>query len=199
MNNRALSCCSRLHLFCSENAADRECAGAAVRSPHISDADARLCPRAAAGLLNFTVIRSAAGHGRQQLPMRRASCEPVRTLDRLLYRTGSCNKFDYCHARTASPWFSINLCDLVQFLGDRSPYAIAPLYVCPVLSVTLVGWMDQDATWCGCTCRSRPRPRCVRWGPSSPRKGEQLSTFRRMSVSAATAELLFFGPTPTVD
>ena len=27
-------------------------------------------------------------------------------------------------------------------------------------------WMDQDATWYG--CRPRPRPHCVRWGPSSP-------------------------------
>jgi len=26
--------------------------------------------------------------------------------------------------------------------------------------------MDQDATWYG--CRPRPRPHCVRWGPSSP-------------------------------
>ena len=34
--------------------------------------------------------------------------------------------------------------------------------------------MDQDATWYG--DRSRPRPHCVRWGPSStlpPRKGAQ--------------------------
>ena len=28
------------------------------------------------------------------------------------------------------------------------------------------GWMDQDATWNG--GRPRPRPHCVRWGPSSP-------------------------------
>jgi len=28
------------------------------------------------------------------------------------------------------------------------------------------GWMDQDATWHG--GRSRPRPHCARWGPSSP-------------------------------
>ena len=32
------------------------------------------------------------------------------------------------------------------------------------------GWMDEDATWYG--SRPRPRPRCVRRGPSSPlRKG----------------------------
>ena len=28
------------------------------------------------------------------------------------------------------------------------------------------GWMDQDATWYD--GRPRPRPHCVRWGPSSP-------------------------------
>ena len=31
------------------------------------------------------------------------------------------------------------------------------------------GWMHQDATWYG--GRPRPRPRCVRWGPSFPQKG----------------------------
>jgi len=34
--------------------------------------------------------------------------------------------------------------------------------------------MDQDATWYG--DRPRPRPHCVRWGPSSP-KGAQPSIF----------------------
>ena len=45
--------------------------------------------------------------------------------------------------------------------------------VCLILSVTLVccelwpnGWMDQDKTWQ--VGRPRPRPHCVRWGPSSP-------------------------------
>ena len=30
-------------------------------------------------------------------------------------------------------------------------------------------WMDQDATWN--EGRPRPRPHCVRWGPSSPKRG----------------------------
>ena len=30
------------------------------------------------------------------------------------------------------------------------------------------GWIDQDATWYG--GRPRPRPHCVRWGPSPPPK-----------------------------
>jgi len=30
------------------------------------------------------------------------------------------------------------------------------------------GWMDQDASWYG--DRPQPRPLCVRWGPSLPRK-----------------------------
>jgi len=31
------------------------------------------------------------------------------------------------------------------------------------------GWMDEDTTWYG--SRTRPRPHCIRRGPSSPRKG----------------------------
>jgi len=31
------------------------------------------------------------------------------------------------------------------------------------------GWMDEDATWYA--GRTRPRPHCIRLGPSSPRKG----------------------------
>jgi len=58
---------------------------------------------------------------------------------------------------------------------------------CPVLSVCdvgvlwLNGWMDQDATWY--SGKPRPRPRCVRWGPSSP-KGAQHPNFWSMSVGA---------------
>ena len=43
------------------------------------------------------------------------------------------------------------------------------------------GWMDQDATWYG--GRPRPKPRCVRWGPSSPteRGGRQAHLHPRTS------------------
>ena len=34
--------------------------------------------------------------------------------------------------------------------------------------------MHQDATWYG--GRPRPRPHCVRWGPSSPQKGDEAPT-----------------------
>jgi len=37
------------------------------------------------------------------------------------------------------------------------------------------GWMDQDATWYG--GRPRPRPHCVRWGPSSSQKGHSPPNF----------------------
>jgi len=54
--------------------------------------------------------------------------------------------------------------------------------VCPVLSCLSClsvlwpnGWMHQDATWC--RGRPRPRPHCVRWGPSSPRKGHSTPHF----------------------
>jgi len=45
------------------------------------------------------------------------------------------------------------------------------------------GWMDQDATWYG--GRSRPRPHCIRWGPSSPlQKGHSSPPFWPMSTVA---------------
>jgi len=61
--------------------------------------------------------------------------------------------------------------------SNVSPSAIVSLSVLSVLSVLNVdvlwpnGWMDQDAT----CYRGRPRPirPCVRWGPSSHRKGAQ--------------------------
>jgi len=57
------------------------------------------------------------------------------------------------------------------------------------------GWMDEDASWCG--SRPRPRPHCIRRGPSSPRKGHSSPPpvfgpcilWPRSSISA-TAELL---------
>ena len=57
-----------------------------------------------------------------------------------------------------------------------------------VLSVCDVGvlwtncWMDQDETWHG--GRPRPRPHCVRWGPSSLPKSSTTPNFRSMSVVA---------------
>jgi len=43
---------------------------------------------------------------------------------------------------------------------------------CPVCDVGVFwsnSWMDQDETWHG--GRPRPRPHCIRCGPSSPQKG----------------------------
>jgi len=47
--------------------------------------------------------------------------------------------------------------------------------VCPVSNVGVLrpnGWMDQHETWHTCRGRPRSRPHCVRWGPSSPSKGQ---------------------------
>ena len=44
------------------------------------------------------------------------------------------------------------------------------------------GWMDQDAIWYG--GRPRPRPHCVRWGPSRPERGTAAPTFLPMSFVA---------------
>ena len=59
------------------------------------------------------------------------------------------------------------------------------------------GWLDQYATWYG--GRPRPRPHCVRRGPSSPHVREHSSPTHFLPVSivakrspiSATAELLF--------
>jgi len=37
------------------------------------------------------------------------------------------------------------------------------------------GWMDEDATWY--VSRPRPKPHCIRRGPSSPRKGHSSPLF----------------------
>jgi len=43
------------------------------------------------------------------------------------------------------------------------------LSVCDVGVLWPKGWTDEDETWDA--GRPRPRPHCVRWGPSSPQKG----------------------------
>ena len=68
-------------------------------------------------------------------------------------------------------YFHRAACSTFQTCILSSPYAIVPLSVLSCLSVCDVGitwpngWMDQDETWHG--DMPRPRPHCVRWGPSS--------------------------------
>jgi len=78
-------------------------------------------------------------------------------------------------------------------LRDRCPVCLS---VCNVGVLWPSGWMDQDATWYG--GRPRSRRHCVRWRPSSPRRGAQqplphFSTHFALARSpiSATAELLF--------
>ena len=61
-----------------------------------------------------------------------------------------------------------------------------------LLSATLVycgqtagGWMDQDATWYG--DKPRPRPHCVRWGPSSSTERSQLTVVTARAMLALQA------------
>jgi len=51
------------------------------------------------------------------------------------------------------------------------------------------GWMHQDETWHG--DRPRPRPHCVRWGPSSSQKGGTAPTFLPMSIVAKQLDVGF--------
>jgi len=49
---------------------------------------------------------------------------------------------------------------------------------CPVCDLGVLwpnGWTDQDETWHA--GRSRPRPHCVRWRPSSPQNGHSPPIF----------------------
>jgi len=63
--------------------------------------------------------------------------------------------------------------------GDQAPpkgHSPAIFGPCPLWPHS---WMDSDATWYGGS--PRPRPHCVRWWSSSPRKGAQPPNFRSMS------------------
>jgi len=81
------------------------------------------------------------------------------------------------------------------FDGDPAPpqkKGTAPSH--PIFGPCLLwsnGWMDEDATWYG--SRRRPRPHCVRRGPSSPVKGAQQPppSFRPMSIVATVAHLSY--------
>jgi len=79
--------------------------------------------------------------------------------------------------------FWTTVCKTVRpMLPNRRPVLSCPvcLSVCNVGVLWPNGWMDQDQTWRG--GRPRPRPHCVRWGPSSPKKGHSPTNFRPMSV-----------------
>jgi len=74
-----------------------------------------------------------------------------------------------------------------SFLSPKG--AQPPIFVhCPLWPND---WMDEDATWYG--SRPRPRPHCVRRGPSSARKGHSSPppSFRPMSVVATVAHLSY--------
>ena len=69
--------------------------------------------------------------------------------------------------------------------GDLAPLPQSGTVQPPFFGLCLLwpnGWMDQDATWYGGSLR--PRPHCVRWGPSSPQKGHSPPNFRPMSAVA---------------
>jgi len=79
----------------------------------------------------------------------------------------------------------VTVCKTVHsMLSDRCPILSVCLSVRDVGILWPNGWMDQNETWCG--GRPRPRPRCVRWGPSSPPRRGTTPNFRPMSVVAKT-------------
>ena len=58
------------------------------------------------------------------------------------------------------------LCSMTTQLPQRKGHSPHPIFDPCLLRSN--GWMDQDATWNG--SRPRPRPHCVRRGPSSTRE-----------------------------
>jgi len=86
--------------------------------------------------------------------------------------------------------------------GVYSPHNFRPMSV-------VAKQLDRDVTWCG--DRPQPRRHCVRWGPSSPKKGHspQFSTHVRcgqtarwikmplgMEVGLGPGDCVRWGPSP---
>ena len=67
-------------------------------------------------------------------------------------------------------------------LSYRSVSCLSVLSLCDVGVLWPNGWMDRDKTWHG----SRPRPHCVRWGPSSP-EGDTARQFSAYVCCSQTA------------
>jgi len=65
-------------------------------------------------------------------------------------------------------------------------YRTVVLSVCNVGLLCTNGWMDENETWHSHGGRPRPRPHCVRWGPSfPPKKAQQPPTFWPMYCGEA--------------
>ena len=84
-------------------------------------------------------------------------------------------------------YFWATICKMVRpVLSDRCPVCLS---VCPVCDIGVLwpnGWMDHAETWHG--GRPRPRPYCVRWGPSSPHgKVHSIPHFRNLWAQALPA------------
>jgi len=107
------------------------------------------------------------------------------------------------HHRKTQPNMSFwaTVCKTVRpifFIG-----ALSVCLSCPVCDVGVFwpnGWMDQDATWYG--GGPRPRPHCVRWGPSSspskrghssPHLSAHVYCGQTVAHLSYTAELLLLG------
>jgi len=87
-------------------------------------------------------------------------------------------KFYHC-AENVHASFWATVCETVRrMLSDRCPVCLSE---CDIHNGVLWpnGWMGQDVNWYG--GRPRPRPHCVRWGPSSPHgKGQSSPNFRSL-------------------
>jgi len=94
---------------------------------------------------------------------------------------------------SSSAWIKMPLGTEVNVgLGDVLDGVAAPLSKGqpPVFGSGLLwpnAWMDEDATWY--RSRPRPRPHCIRRGPSSPRKGYSSPPLFGSSIVATVAHL----------
>jgi len=94
-----------------------------------------------------------------------------------------------CHLVWRWAWAQATLCSMwTQLPPEQRAHPPSPSFGPCLLWPN--GWMDEDATWYG--SRPRPRPHCIRRGPSSARKGHISSpSFRPMSIVAIVAHVSY--------
>jgi len=99
-----------------------------------------------------------------------AKCQQVLVLALRLVNSSNCFMARRCYSFPQPCslhhffFWGVTVCKM--FRPTLSDHCLSCLPVCDVGALWPNGRMDQHETWCG--GMPRPRPDCVRWGPSSP-------------------------------
>ena len=139
-----------------------------------------------------------------RLPVYRPACcysnidlvaiDPCNGTQPAFTRTRTCSKL-----YTSLVFFRLTFVNSLAFCWATVCKAVRPVLsdrclscqsVCDIGVLCPNGWMDQDATWY--RGRPRPRPHCVRWGPSSPapERGTATPTFGPNGSPSHSQQLL---------